>query len=195
MPDRCMNCGEMSVDERMGSFDVVQGILHETIPDRHMRCEVCGNISYWGDQISAHELAVAAKLREMDGLLSTRELINIRTKYKLTQREMEMALGTGPKTWIRWERGKVVQSKIADRMIRALSEQPELLRKMLNDGGVTNLDAIAVLDGFLEDEKRLVERVLRERHATGLELDFHEMAGKVVDVVHSASESSMAKAA
>ena len=163
MLNECMNCGKHEVTEEIGKFVVEYSGKKDSIEDHRMRCGACGNITYRGDQISAHEFAVAAKYRELGGLLSAKELENTRKKYSLTQREMEMLLGTGPKTWIRWERGKVVQSKLADTVIRQVAADPRITGNMMRQAGITNEEAWATIERFNADERRVLEMLLRDR--------------------------------
>ena len=163
MLNECVNCGEHKVTEEVGCFDVEYGGQKGSIEDRRMRCDACGNISYRGDQISTHEMAVAAKSRELGGLLSAQELANARKKYSLTQREMEMLLGTSPKTWIRWERGKVVQSKLADTVIRQVASDPRLTGNLMREAGIANQEAWSIIERFSMDERRVLELLLEER--------------------------------
>lgn len=195
MSERCAKCGEFAVVERLGTFEVEHGGKREPIQDRHMHCSACGNIGYRGEQISAHELAVAAKVREMGGLLSAEELRRVRGKYGFTQREMEDLLGTGPKTWVRWERGKVPQSKVADTLIRQIAADPWLVRNLMEQAGISNPEALAILDRFDAEERRLARRMLKERFGAVAGVDMDEMADRAVDVVHVAQRRVAAEAA
>src|SRR6478609_4691212 len=122
MLERCPKCGSDRLRDEVADFTVAQDGKSEVIKDRRMVCAACGTVSYQGDQIAEHEYAVAAAIRRMDGLLSAEDLRRIRSRYRLKQTDMEQILSTGPKTWTRWERGKIPQSKPADRLIRALAD-------------------------------------------------------------------------
>ena len=111
-----------------------------------MVCNECGIISYVGSQISEHELSVAAAIRDIDGLLSADELRRIRAKYKFKQTDMEKMLSTGEKTWTRWERGKVPQGKAADKLLRIMSRDPKVARRLMEEAEIVNPDALAVFD-------------------------------------------------
>lgn len=54
---------------------------------------------------------------------------------------MEQILSTGPKTWTRWERGKITQTKAADKFIRAIADDPYLARRLMRDAGVEDPEA------------------------------------------------------
>lgn len=169
--DVCLACGETAVEERVASVTVERLNRKVTITDRHMCCKACGNVSYRGDQITAHELAVANAIRGEDGLLTAAELSLVRSKYGLRQTDMEQILSTGPKTWTRWERGKVVQSKSTDKLIRAISEDPYLARDMMLQAGVVNPEAEAVFAQIERDHRMIVEARFRARLGSGADVD------------------------
>ena len=97
----------------------------------------------------------------MDGLLSAEELRLIRAKYRLKQTDLEKMLDTGSKTWTRWERGKVPQSKTADKLIRVIAEDPEIARRLMLEAGVKNAEAEAVFARIDEDAKLLARIAVR----------------------------------
>jgi putative zinc finger/helix-turn-helix YgiT family protein len=190
-----MNCGKREVFQEIGSFVVDYGGKKESIEDCRMRCGACGNISYSGSQISAHELAVAAKCRELGGLLSAKALENTRKKYRLTQREMEMLLGTGPKTWIRWERGKVVQSKLADTVIRQIAGDPRFTGNLMRQAGIENEEALSIIERFDAEERRVLELLLRQRVGEVPGVDLRNLAREGQEALREASRQLIGEAA
>lgn len=159
--ERCLACGEHAVEERADSVTLTRGGRSATYEDRRMVCAACGNASYRGAQASAHEFAVAAAERELDGLLSAADLCAIRSKYRLRQTDMEQILSTGPKTWTRWERGKITQTRAADRFIRAIADDPYLARRLMRDAGVDNPEAEEVFARIEHDERLRARAALR----------------------------------
>jgi putative zinc finger/helix-turn-helix YgiT family protein len=157
----CAVCGNETVEEITVPLVVEHSGKSKTIQDRRMRCSSCENLSYQGSQISDHENAVAAAERELAGLLSPEDLCRIRLKYKFKQSEMEQILSTGPKTWTRWERGKVPHSKAADKLIRVMAEYPDIARKLMEQAGVINPEATAVFEQSDQDAKRIARATLR----------------------------------
>lgn len=157
----CSRCGREAVEQTVMSYVVEHSGKHKTISDERMRCSACENLSYQGDQISKHERAVANAIRELDGLLSADDLCRIRLKYRFKQIEMEQMLSTGPKTWTRWERGKVPHGKAADKLIRVMAEDPEVARRLMEQAGIQNADAVAVFDQIERDAQRLAKAAFK----------------------------------
>jgi putative zinc finger/helix-turn-helix YgiT family protein len=196
MSEICTNCGNATLSERIGSFVFSHGGKQAEITDHQTVCETCGTVSYVGEQISRHELAVAAKIREMDGLLSAEELRRIRLKYGFRQTDMEAMLSVGPKTWTRWERGKVPQSKAADTLIRVLADDPEVARRLMEQSGIDNPAAAAVFAGIDEDTKRLAEANLRAQIGPwGRDMNVGDVAQRAIAAVRGARLGMGVKAA
>ncbi|MFC3125088.1 type II TA system antitoxin MqsA family protein [Pseudoroseomonas globiformis] len=184
MTDTCVNCGQAAVCERTVPFDVERDGQRVTIQDRQTYCAACGQVSYRGNQISEHERAVAAATRQMLGLLTSDELQAIRKKYFLLQREMEEMLSIGPKTWVRWERGKVVQSKSVDKLIRSIAEDPALAQKLMHDACIDNPEAEAAFQRFHEQARSRAAEVMQSRlgHVAGA--DYGAVAEDVIRAIH-----------
>ena len=163
----CARCGNDALEEIIVPFVVEYSGKKKTIQDKRMRCSACENLSYQGSQISEHERAVATAERELGGLLSPEALLNIRLKYRFKQTEMEQMLSTGPKTWTRWERGKVTQSRAADKLLRLMAENPDIARTLMDQAGITNEEAIAIFDQIDRDTKRIARAALKAELGAG----------------------------
>jgi len=66
-------------------------------------------------------------LRAHEGLLSPQEIRAIRERLGYTQAQLEQVLAVGPKTVVRWEKGTVRQSRLADRFLRTLAAYPHAI--------------------------------------------------------------------
>lgn len=196
MSEPCAECGNATLTERTAPFEVRHGNKSGVIEDQQTFCATCGNVSYVGDQVSRHELAVAAKIREFDGLLSAEDLRRIRLKYAFRQTDLEAMLSVGPKTWTRWERGKVPQSKAADTLIRVLAEDPEVARGLMERAGIENPAAAAVFAGIDEDAGRRAAASLRAEIGDALmAVDVERVTARAVDVVREARRGRGVKVA
>ena len=94
------------------------------------RCDVCGEGFVTPDQMRVHSRAVKNEVRKIHGLLPPEEIVSIREKLGLTQNGLEDVLGTGPKVVVRWESGKVIQSRGHDNMLRLLERDPSVLKSL-----------------------------------------------------------------
>ncbi|MRI56546.1 hypothetical protein D8770_21660 [Methylobacterium sp. DB1607] len=191
---RCLTCGKTAVTERVEPFSVERAGKSLSFDDRRMVCAACGNVSYEGAQISAHELAFAGAVRELEGLLSAADLCAIRSKYRLRQTDMEQMLSTGPKTWTRWERGKVPQSKAADKFIRAIAADPFLARRLMRDAGIVNPEAEEVFARIESDERRLNRARVKDALGARAGLDGDRLVELAADAAFEAAHQARDRA-
>ena len=122
-------CGALAIELSTEPVDMGAGdrvvMVQPTEPYEH--CTVCGE-----DLITASEIdellrqAIEIERREA-GLLSSRDIREIRLDLALTQRRLERLLGVSEKTVTRWESGTVKQSAMADNFLRLLATHPELV--------------------------------------------------------------------
>jgi DNA-binding transcriptional regulator YiaG len=71
-------------------------------------------------------------------ILTPVQIVSIRKRLGLSQSELEGLLGLGSKVVTRWETGRVVPGRVADRMLRILDENPAILdslRRIRDDIG------------------------------------------------------------
>lgn len=94
------------------------------------RCDSCSEGFVTPEQMRLHVRAVKNKVRKIHGLLPPEGIVAIRDRLGLTQSALEDALGTGPKVVVRWESGKVIQSRGHDNMLRVLDRDPSVLQSL-----------------------------------------------------------------
>ena len=96
---------------------------------------------------------------------------------------MEQMLSTGPKTWTRWEPGKIPQSKAADTLIRVIAEDPDVARRLTVQSGVENDEATAAFAQIEQDARRLARTMMRTALGAEMELVADQVADKAFDAV------------
>lgn len=96
-----------------------------TVPARYLQCEGCGEVLVDPRDSTAASQRAADKVRRQEGLLTSAEIIAVRTKLGLTQRDFERLLRVGKNTVVRWEAGTVIQNPALDDKIRGLRDVPE----------------------------------------------------------------------
>jgi putative zinc finger/helix-turn-helix YgiT family protein len=125
----CAVCGgQLSsvIEKRLGHY------RDETVEvdSEVMRCAACGEQFFTPAQAKAHNRSVKNEIRKMNGLLPPQKIAQIRNALDLTQEELEELLGTGPKVVVRWESGKVIQSRGHDTMLRLLDRDPGIIESL-----------------------------------------------------------------
>lgn len=97
------------------------------------RCPSCGEEFVDPEVYAEAQAEAATTVRNRLGLLQPEEILAIRERAGVTQGELEALLGTGPKAVGRWERGTVLQSGMADKLLRVFQQCPGVLHELLRD--------------------------------------------------------------
>lgn len=116
----CTECGsEMvrSTEPISGTFRDEE-FLVDGIP--HHICVNCGEIAFGLKEADEYALKVKEAYRNAHGLLSPREIREIRNGFNLTQKEFEAVIGVGKTAVSRWETGALVQPKSEDNLMREM---------------------------------------------------------------------------
>jgi HTH-type transcriptional regulator/antitoxin MqsA len=90
-------------------------------------CERCGESTFTPEQDKAVSNRVKSVARERLNLLSPETIVGIRKRCNLSQEELEHLFGLGKKVVIRWEKGRVLQSKTADVLLRLMDRNPDII--------------------------------------------------------------------
>ncbi len=126
-PRTCGACGSaVSVSHAPVPFE----LRGETImvPDmEHGLCEGCGEVFLNLQGVEQLQKEAVRCSRRAKGLLTPDDIRALRRSLGRSQAEFEQLLGTGPKTVVRWEKGTVFQSAVADRLMRLIRAMPETI--------------------------------------------------------------------
>lgn len=144
--DRCPACDSETtlVTERRSTTFGKRTVI---VDDERLHCASCDEDFYTTEQADQLHSRVISQIRVEDGLLSPQAIKSIRLNLGLTQREIEQLIGTGEKTCVRWESGRVCQSVAADRLLRLLAANKENVAVL---AGVTG---VVLRDHFVFDER------------------------------------------
>jgi len=93
-------------------------------------CTACGEAVFTPEQAAEVSRRVKAAARERLNLLSPESIVDIRKRCNLSQEELERLFGLGQKVVVRWEKGRVLQSKTADVLLRLLDRNPAIIEEM-----------------------------------------------------------------
>jgi len=102
-----------------------------TVPN--IEYSVCGNCGFdlvLPLQQRTNDARIMDARRLEEGLLSSREIREIRKSLELTQSRASEILGGGPNAFSKYERGEVMQSRAIDRILRFLARCPEALSEL-----------------------------------------------------------------
>ena len=145
LTENCPSC-QVAAEIMRARREVPVGRRRVVIDDEWMKCRECDEEFYTSEQADQLHRRSIEQVRLVDGLLPPAEIKRIRGALGLTQREFEELLGTGEKTCVRWESGRVCQSVAADRLMRLVAANRENVRILAGVSGVS-LSEFALLPG------------------------------------------------
>jgi putative zinc finger/helix-turn-helix YgiT family protein len=101
--------------------------MSTTVPRSIFRCDRCGDEQFTVEQREAVEKQALAMIREANGLLSPKEIKALRERLGLTPAQLgELVYGV-PKGLIEgWEKGRYLQNREADAVLRSLEDRDAL---------------------------------------------------------------------
>ena len=93
------------------------------------RCAKCGDEQRTVEQREIAEQAAVAFMRESNGLLTPKQIRQLRDSLALTPQQLGEILYGTPKGIVEgWERGRYLQNRDTDAMLRSLTDRPTLER-------------------------------------------------------------------
>ncbi len=108
--------------------DVVIGQRHAAVAQTIYRCDRCGEERQTLAELGRARREAAATIQHAEQILAPDDIRRIREeRLGLTQAQLEIALGLGEKTVVRWETGRVLLSKATDALLRLIDRDPTAL--------------------------------------------------------------------
>lgn len=90
----------------------------------YSECDCCGSVSATSDQIRLNKREMIRFEKDVDGLLSSKEIKAIRTSLELTVRLAGELFGGGPVAFSKYENDDLVQSLPMDAALRLAQSNP-----------------------------------------------------------------------
>jgi HTH-type transcriptional regulator/antitoxin MqsA len=103
-------------------------------------CADCGADPVFPDQARRNHRRYQDARRRADGLLTGEEIVRIREKLGLTQRQAAALFGGGTNAFSKYERGDVTQSVAMDRLMRMVDAHPDYLSELQAQANRAQLD-------------------------------------------------------
>ena len=100
---------------------------------RHEYCDKAEEFLSHEDMISGNDIAMKNAYRRLCDLLTSDEIIAVREKYSISQKDLAALLGWGEKTITRYE-GHHVQDMAHDSVLRKIADDPEWFLELLEKG-------------------------------------------------------------
>ena len=94
-----------------------------TIDQPAYYCDSCGEAFLTHNDSKTTEKEITDFKRNVDHLLTSEQIKQIRKKAKITQKEAGELFGGGVNAFSRYERGEAIQSKSTDVLLRLIEQQ------------------------------------------------------------------------
>lgn len=98
----------------------------------YLYCDTAEELYTDEDQMQENDIRLKDAYRKAKGLLTSGNIINIRAKYKISQKDLCILLGWGGKTITRYESHQV-QDKAHDTILRKIDQDPEWFLALLKE--------------------------------------------------------------
>lgn len=124
--DACPICGSNHIEKQITS-EIFEYKGHKKTIDgcEKIVCEDCDAAFFTDETSKRNEKIIRDFHREIDGLLTSSEIIKIRKALGFTQQAFGDILGGGPKAFAKYESCVLTQSKAMDNLIRMVDAIPE----------------------------------------------------------------------
>lgn len=120
----CSACGEGHLHPIIDAENVEYKGVTAPVEYHFSQCDICSSELASKNQVSANNRAMTAFYKQVDGLLSGHEILEIRERYNLTQKMAASLFGGGEVAFSRYERNEVSQNTAMDSLIRLCKVNP-----------------------------------------------------------------------
>ena len=96
-------------------------------------CEFTDELTSDENMISVNDILMKDEYRKHCHLLTSKEIMDIRECYLISQKDLSLILGWGEKTITRYE-GHQVQDQAHDKVLRKIADDPEWFLTLLENG-------------------------------------------------------------
>lgn len=132
---RCHECGsDMARDVR--SHDVVYKGRSVEVAQPGWYCTGCKEVVLDGDDMAVTEDAFVRLKAEVDGILTPKEVTQIRKRLGLSQRRAGALLGGGPRSFQKYESGSDWVTRAMANLLRLLDKDPSRLGELIGKNPV-----------------------------------------------------------
>lgn len=118
----CPECGHRLVETAEPMQEEFKGEVFTVRGIKRAECPQCGEYVISAEECDRLDDALQEQYRELHGLLSPADILSIRKSHGWSQKELERMLGVATPTVSRWETGAVIQSKLADNLLRGIRD-------------------------------------------------------------------------
>lgn len=141
----CPFCEKVSVLKERKIKEIIKGIEIEYI-EKYYYCE---DEEFYDEELSKENYIKATdEYKSSKGLLTSKEIKEIREKYSLSQLDLAVLLGMGEVTVTRYETG-IIQEKTHDMLLRIVKDEPHYLVELLSQSNLVQKKKNKIKDAII----------------------------------------------
>lgn len=139
--NRCPLCEEGQLHEQQGKNPVEYNGHRAELDIFFSVCDVCGAEQATPEQTRHNKRAMSAFKKEVDGLLTGKEVRALRKRLKLTQAQAAKVFGGGAVAFSKYESDDVMQSEAMDKLLRVADSIPDAFAWLSSRAGMDDGEA------------------------------------------------------
>ncbi|MEZ9475789.1 type II toxin-antitoxin system MqsA family antitoxin [Vibrio splendidus] len=126
----CPVCGQGTLSRTIKQVEFTYKEHSKIIPQSGEYCDCCGEGILDSRDLKSNKLEIREFHSEVDGLLTPRQIREIRLNLSLKQSEAAAIFGGGKNAFSRYENGELPPPKPLSILLQLLSRHPELLNEL-----------------------------------------------------------------
>ncbi len=134
---QCPICGAGHVTAHVDDLETEYKGEKAKVPSHYLLCDACGSDFAGANEMRANKRAVMAFRKQVDGLLTGAEIVALRTRYKLNQKQAARLFGGGPVAFSKYENDDVAHSEAMDKLLRLVSRSEAAFWELAEQEGLT----------------------------------------------------------
>lgn len=104
--------------------------VHKIIGLHYALCNICGTRGYLPGQRKENQHLIQNYQSSLPGFVSPSDVLAVREKYELTQKQANQIFGGGSQGFSKWERGVTSPAGPTARLIKLALKYPEVMRAL-----------------------------------------------------------------
>ena len=134
---QCPICGAGQVTAHVDDLETEYKGEKATVPSHYLLCDGCGSDFAGANEMRANKRAVMAFRKQVDGLLTGAEILALRARYKLNQKQAARLFGGGPVAFSKYENDDVAHSESMDKLLRLVLRSEVVFWELAEQEGMS----------------------------------------------------------
>ncbi|ELY3856772.1 type II toxin-antitoxin system MqsA family antitoxin [Providencia rettgeri] len=133
----CPVCGMGHLSSTVESVEFEYKTIKKALNTKYSICDECGSEIATADDAKFNKRSVTAFHKQVDGLLTGKELKEIRKELGITQQQASAIFGGGPNSFTKYEHDDVIQSVAMDKFIRTAYKHEVVFLDLCEQAGIS----------------------------------------------------------